>query len=682
MCWRTCSLVLCSPSEALSLKLPLFATLRGLLGSIEISFVGIDGGNCVVSADLSGKIGDELRSMSTAMMHISRLLHDHARKLEIAVEGTYASQGGDPRVRLLSDSLHVSRKADLELGRISQNMQRTVTLAQQIASAASDAMFAQERAELTTSISTLQEERNEIETLYEIARTLNSTLDFNKVLSLVMDQVIGFLKAERGFLMLINPQTGEPEFRMARDNNARTIPETAFNTAQISRNIVKEVIHTQKPILTDDALNDKDLKGHESILAYNIHALMCAPLMVRNSCIGAVYVDSRLVTRLFSPRHLNLLLAFCNQAAIAIDNARLFADLNRAIQQVREDKQYMDNIFGSIANGVVTTDANGTITTFNAAASMILRIHPEKALNKHYRDVFQLLPANIGLIDLLVSAQSQHEHGTIVDRSVSCSIPGREKEEEINLNFYASSLRDMQDQYIGIALVIDDQTALKRSEARAKKIRHIFERYVHPNVVEQLIRDPLALNLGGETKEISVVFADIRGYTRLSESMPPEEVMNLINRYLKIMCEAIWEEEGTLTAFQGDALMAIFNAPLQQDDHALRAVRAAWKMRTAVENYQLSHPQETQVSFGIGVNTGLATVGNVGAQERLQNYTAIGDVVNVASRLQNNVSDNKILLNDTTYQQVQHAVNVGMPFSLNVKNKSSALTVRYLFDIV
>jgi class 3 adenylate cyclase len=148
------------------------------------------------------------------------------------------------------------------------------------------------------------------------------------------------------------------------------------------------------------------------------------------------------------------------------------------------------------------------------------------------------------------------------------------------------------------------------------------------------------------------------------------------------MCEAIWEEEGTLTAFQGDALMAIFNAPLQQDDHALRAVRAAWKMRTAVENYQLSHPQETQVSFGIGVNTGLATVGNVGAQERLQNYTAIGDVVNVASRLQNNVSDNKILLNDTTYQQVQHAVNVGMPFSLNVKNKSSALTVRYLFDIV
>jgi adenylate cyclase len=649
---------------------------------ISIIVMEIDGGNRMVSADLAGKIGDELRSMSEAMMHISRLLHEHARKLEIAVEGTYVSQGSDPRVRLLSDALHVSRKADLELGRLSQNMQRTVNLAQQISGAPSNLIFAQERAELATSISTLQEERNEIETLYEIARTLNSTLDFNKVLSLVMDQVIGFLKAERGFLMLINPQTGEPEFRMARDNNVRTIPETAFNTAQISRNIIKEVIHSQKPILTDDALTDKDLKGHESILAYNIHALMCAPLMVRNSCIGAVYVDSRLVTRLFSPRHLNLLLAFCNQAAIAIDNARLFADLNRAIQKVREDKQYMDNIFGSIANGVVTTDANGMITTFNAAASMILRIHPKEALNKHYRDVFQLLSTNIGLIDLLVNAQNQHEHGTVVDRSVNCLIPGREKEEEINLNFYASSLRDMHGQYIGIALVIDDQTALKRSEARAKKIRHIFEQYVHPNVVEQLIRDPLALNLGGETKEISVVFADIRGYTRLSESMPPEEVMNLINRYLKIMCEAIWEEEGTLTAFQGDALMAIFNAPLQQDDHALRAVRAAWKMRMAVEKYQRSHPQETLVSFGIGVNTGLATVGNVGAQERLQNYTAIGDVVNVASRLQNNVSDNKILLNDTTYQQVQHAVKVGMPFLLNVKNKSSALTVRYLFDII
>ena len=628
---------------------------------------------------------DEFQAISDALLRVSRSLHEHTRKLEVAVEGKYVNESSDPRVRLLSDALHVSQAADMELGRLRQSVQRAFRDLQaetNLSLSSPTVVFEREREDLTKSISNLKQERNELETLYEIGRTLNSTLEFDEVLRLVMDRVIEFVKAERGFLMLVNAATGEPEFTMARDKNAQIISESAFATAQISRNTVKRVIRTQEPVLTtDDALSDDALKGQESIMTYGIRSIMCAPLIVRNNCIGAVYVDSRFTARLFNPKHLEMLLAFCNQAAIAIDNARLFADLNKAIQKVSEDKQYMDNIFGSIANGVITTDASGIITTFNAAASMILRLNPNQARNKHYQEALKSLPHEIGIIDMLQMAQTQHQHGTIVNQAIDCMIPGREHDEVVNLNYYVSSLRDMQGAYIGMALVIDDRTELKRSEARAKKVRRIFERYVHPHVVEQLIRDPMALKLGGETKEISVVFADIRGYTRLSESMPPEEVMNLINRYLKIMCEAIWEEEGTLTAFQGDALMAIFNAPLPQNTHALQAVRAAWKMRLAVQEYQRSHPLEAPVSFGIGVNTGLATVGNVGAQERMQNYTAIGDVVNVASRLQNNVGDNNILLNEPTYLQVYRYVQAGQAFALSVKNKSQPLTVRYLMGL-
>jgi adenylate cyclase len=642
---------------------------------------GVKGGVCVVSADLSGKTGDDLRVISEAVIRMSRLLHEHSQKLEIAVEGKFANESGDPRVRLLSDALHVSRVADLELGRIYQAMQRTVKASQALPKVsvappiASNGTFEREREALI-------QERDELETLSEIARTLNSTLEFDKVLSLVMDRVIQFVKAERGVLVLVQLSSEELEFSIARDKNANTIPESAFATAQVSRNTIKRVIRTGTPMLTDDAQADDMLKAQESIMAFGIRSIMCAPLIVRDHCIGAVYVDSRFNTRLFHSKHLELLLAFCNQAAIAIENARLFADLNKAIRTVREDKQYMDNIFGSIANGVITTNAEGMITTFNAAASIILHIHPDRALGKHYREAFQMLPLNMGIIDTFTNVQVKHENGTLIKQAIDCRVPGREREDIISLNYYVSSLRDMQGAHIGMALVIDDQTELKRSEARVKQVRSIFERYVHPNVVEQLIRDPMALKLGGETKEISVVFADIRGYTRLSESMAPEDVMHLINRYLKIMCDAIWEESGTLTAFQGDALMAIFNAPLAQSDHALRAVRAAWKMRLAVLDYQHSQPQETQVSFGIGVNTGLATVGNVGAQERLQNYTAIGDAVNVASRLQNNVTDNNILLNDLTFQQVAPQVRTGRAFSLSVKNKSAPLTVRYLMGVL
>jgi adenylate cyclase len=639
------------------------------------------------SLDSTRNTANDLRLLGERLLSLSRTLHEHARKLESAVEGRYANEMDNPRVALLSDALNVSRIADLELGKLDHSLQSIAQKLQVPPPASSNGTssttpstkFDREREALATSISHLKQERNELSILYEIARTLNSTLEFDEVLRLVMDRVIEFVSADRGFLMLVHPVTGQPEFRMARDKAARTIPESEFATAQISRSTVMRVISTREPLLTDDAQTDKSLQGMDSIVNFGIRSVMCAPLIVRTACIGAVYVDSRINAHLFGPKHRDLLLAFCNQAAIAIDNARLFADLNIAIQQVKEDKRYMDNIFGSVANGIITTDSAGLITTFNAAASIILALNPDTVIGKHYQEAFKLIP-QAGLTELLHNVPLPQEYSTSVPHDVDCQLPGREG--KVNLSCSVSSLHDSQGTDIGMALVIDDRTELKRSEAQAKQIRRLFERYVHPNVVDQLIKNPMALNLGGETKEISVVFADIRGYTSLSERMAPEAVMNLINRYLQIMCEAIWDEKGTITAFQGDALMAIFNAPLEQKDHALRAVRSAWKMRQAVEQYQHAQPQETIVRYGIGVNTGLATVGNVGSQERLQNYTAIGDVVNVASRLQNNATDNNIYLNDSTYIQVYRQVRVSKPFSMQVKNKSVPLNVHCMMGLV
>ena len=615
-------------------------------------------------------------------MRISRGLHEHAQKLERAVEGTYARESSDPRIRLLSDSLHLSRLDDLELGRLSQSLQRVLQLVQgqtdvpaQQAAVGTATPFERERQALNSSINILKRERNELETLYDIARVLNSTLEFDQVLRLVMEQVIQFVNAERGFLALINPMTNELDFTIALDKQGQTIDRSAYRN---SRGTVIRVVKTREPILTDDAQIDDAFKEQESIMAYGIRSIMCAPLVVRDHCIGAVYVDSRINANLFGPKHRELLLAFCHQAAIAIDNARLFADLTRTIRQVNEDKQYMDNIFASIANGVITTDSSGIVTTFNGAAAKTLRMDPKSAIGRHHRDVFAARP-QVGISELLQNARVQHEHGTMVTNSVDCDIPGAG---EVNLNLYVSALLDTQNNHIGMALVIDDRTELKRSEAQAKQVRRIFERYVHPNVVQQLIKDPMALNLGGETKEISVVFADIRGYTRLSESMAPEEMMNLLNSYLGIMVEEIWHQEGTLTAFIGDALMAIFNAPLLQEDHALRAVRAAWNMRRAVQKYQQDHPQEIPLAFGFGVNTGLGVVGNLGSTGRLQNYTAIGDVVNVAARLQSNASDNNILLNHATFLQVRQYVMASHLAALQVKNKSAPLEVWSLLGLV
>lgn len=509
--------------------------------------------------------------------------------------------------------------------------------------------------------------RTELETLYDIARILNSTLVLDDVLRRVMDEVIRVVGAERGFVALVDTETKELTFPIARDKRARTIDPGEF---KFSRSTVERVVRTRQPDLPTDPQVDR--KEQESIVVYGIRSIMCAPLVVRNDCIGAVYVDSRINANLFSQKHLDLLVAFCNQAAIAIHNARLFDDLNKAIRQVEEDKQYMDNIFTSIANGVITTNPAGLITKFNAAAGIILHINPFTAIGRHYREVFQNIP-RVGLIKLLQNVPMEHNHGTIVPETVDCEIPGRPG--LVNLTLYASSLRDAQNVPIGTAVVLDDRTEIKRLEAEAKEIRRIFGRYVSPNVVKQLTGNPSALNLGGETKEISVISADIRGFTSLSERMPSKEVMNLLNNYLDIMVKAIWEEEGTVTGFWGDALMAIFNAPLKQEDHALRAVRAAWKMQVAVLEHQRSRPQDVPLSFGFGVSTGESMVGNIGSREHIQNYTAIGDCVNVAARLQSGATDNNIWLNHSTFTRVRQAVRVKKLPPFVAKNKAEPLDV-------
>jgi len=631
-----------------------------------------------ISQDPTLKASKDLHFIDDTLVRISRALHEQTRKLETAVEGTYASERGDPRVQLLSDALSVSRTADLELGRVTLAAKRVLLALQEQFSTGQQASVPtipppaqptasvipeHEREALTTSITNLERKRSELETLYEIAQDLNSTLKFDDVLRLAMDKVIRVLGAERGFIVLVNPETGSIEFTIARDKQARAIGKGAF---EISQSTLERVVKTRKPLLSDRS--DDPTK---SMMAYDIRSLMCAPLLVRGNCIGAVYVDSRQHASLFNEKTLDLLLAFCNQAAIAIDNARLFSKVN-------EDKQYMDNIFASMANGVITTNSAGIITTFNLAASYILGLDPAQVVGKHYQEVFKALP-QVRLAELLQHATLQHEHGTIVPHSIDCVIPGRGT---VNLDLHVSSLRDQETGApIGMALVIDDRTDIKRAKAEAKEIRDIFGRYVHPSVVNRLIADPQALNLGGETREITVLFADIRGSTRLGEITPPEQMMNLLNGYWEKMVEAIWNQGGTITAFLGDGLMAIFNAPLAQEDHALRAVRAALGMREGVLAYQRNIPPELHVAFGFGINTGRAVVGNLGSG-RMQNYTAIGDTVNVAERIQGKTSDNDILLNHTTFIQVRQHVRVEKLAPMYVKNKTEPLDVFRLIGLL
>ncbi len=170
-----------------------------------------------------------------------------------------------------------------------------------------------------------------------------------------------------------------------------------------------------------------------------------------------------------------------------------------------------------------------------------------------------------------------------------------------------------------------------RSESERRDIRNTFSHFVAPQVVARLVADPANLRLGGEERELTLMFCDIRGFTRLSETLPPEQLTTLLNRFFTPMTDIIMDHRGTIDKFMGDSIMAFWNAPLDDLDHAAQACTTALAMRgaLAVLNTQIAPP----LAFGIGINTGPALVGNLGSERRLD-YSALGDAVNLASRIE------------------------------------------------
>jgi class 3 adenylate cyclase len=194
------------------------------------------------------------------------------------------------------------------------------------------------------------------------------------------------------------------------------------------------------------------------------------------------------------------------------------------------------------------------------------------------------------------------------------------------------------------------------------------------------LEDPSNVKLGGQRQEVTVLFADIRGFTAFAEYCDPEELVEVLNHYLAIGADAVLVEEGLLDKFMGDAVMAVFNAPLPQPDHTLRAVRAALRIRESTFDHHHTIPYADRLAYGMGIAVGEAVVGNVGAARQL-NYTAIGASINLAKRLQENATAGQILLNQEAYERVKGRIETRPLTPLRVEGVSTPLQVYELLGL-
>lgn len=198
-------------------------------------------------------------------------------------------------------------------------------------------------------------------------------------------------------------------------------------------------------------------------------------------------------------------------------------------------------------------------------------------------------------------------------------------------------------------------------------ITQVFNRYVSPSVVKEILHHRKNLQLGGTRKNVTVLFIDLRGFTSISEQKPPEEVIGMLNDYLQLCTESIFNHQGTLDKFMGDGVMAFFGAPLEIEDHTKKAVQAALEIKKVLQNHN-------QVMFGMGIDCGEVIVGNIGSKRRLD-YTVIGEVVNLAARLESQAQPNQILVTQAVHEKIKHHCSSQYIGMREIKGKAQPIPV-------
>ena len=507
--------------------------------------------------------------------------------------------------------------------------------------------------------------------LQAMGQRITASLEVPATMRSVLDSLVEITGAERACVMLRDLDSGLLEFATGRNLDASGVA----NDPNISRHIVGSVFRDAKPLILGDAAADPRFKSYESVVGQSLRSVICAPLIVRGQPIGVVYVDNSLNAELFTQADLDLVTAFANIAAAAIENARLHERLASQVREISSMKTTQDRILRSVSSGIIAVDREGTITSCNQAAAEMLMTSPDAVVG---RPLGELLPPRFMLVlGAPFGGDGMEPGATIQGFEMAGTLPGRGY---VYFAHRLSPLRDEAGSMIGYVLVLDDHTEReqldrerRRATAEREKIQKIFEHYMPPQVFQELLRQgPEKTGITGDRRELTIMFADIRGFTGLSERLQPEQVVELLNGYLATATNVVFEHHGTIDKFIGDAIMALFGAPVPIENHALQTVKAAMAMQRRFAETPAREGQ--RASFGIGINTGQGVVGTIGAPQ-LMSYTVIGDVVNVAARLQGEARAGEVLITEDTFRLVADHVETEELGSIYVKGRLAPVTM-------
>ena len=442
----------------------------------------------------------------------------------------------------------------------------------------------------------------ELETLFDIGVAISSVLDVNELAEDVLFRAIGVLNASKGMFIRQNDQSpildilsmfnwGDSKFLLSKKIDVLNKINDGDGGLILTSNDKTEL---QKKLKEDN--------------------LLVVPLRAKENLLGFMVLcdkETRSGVEGFNELDLDILTSLSNQAAVAMDNAKLF-------KEITEAKQFNESILGSIATGVITINVLGEVDSVNKAGENILKMDKDSIINNHYMFLFEKDP---DVIEIITKTELSKKITTEIN------IPFLTASQETIVNVSAAPRIDINGNAEGLVIAIEDISDVS-------KVKNTFKRYVSKQVVDNLLEDETKLNLGGEEREVTILFTDIRGFTSMSENMEPEQVVMTLNEYFSEMIDIVFKHNGTLDKIIGDELMVVFGAPLAADDDTERALNTAVEMQNKIKELNDIRKQrgEDPVLVGAGINKGFVVSGNIGSRD-MMDYTVIGDTVNLGSRL-------------------------------------------------
>ncbi|MBZ8182440.1 adenylate/guanylate cyclase domain-containing protein [Oscillatoria salina] len=554
---------------------------------------------------------------------------------------------------------------------------------------------------------------------------LGKSLDLEATLKSVMEQARNLMQADRSTLFLLSKETGELWSKIA-SADGKKIMEIRIPA---NRGIAGYVASTGQTLNIPDAYKDPRFDPTtDKRTGYCTRNILCMPVF--NSA-GELIGVTQLINKnqgSFTSSDEEFMQAFNIQAGMALENAKLF-------ENVLTEKQYQKDILQSLSDAVISTDLQGKIVTINDAAIALLGC-PEEHLNQENnrelweckligRYVWEVVPIENLQFRLTDSLKTGAKH-YVPEQTLRIGVYFRSKPEtgeqsnlrslnslngvfilaipqphnpDVYLPWNESDWDSKSVPYLGkgqvetiersINLTVNPLTnpegkvrgglVVLEDISREKRMKSTLYRYMTPGVAEQVMAlgdDALMI---GERKEVTILFSDIRGYTTLTENLEATEVVSLLNQYFETMVEAVFNYEGTLDKFIGDALMAVFGAPLPlKENHAWMSVQSALDMRHRLTEFNKRRifAAQPQIRFGIGISSGEVVSGNIGSEKRMD-YTVIGDGVNLSSRLESLTKEYgcDIIISDSTKQLCGDRILVRELDKIRVKGKNQAVKI-------